>query len=151
MARNDPSVTVWLGGGQVEGKGYCLRPFVYECEWADKSFLKQEVFGPHVALIPFDDIDHAIKIYNDTEYGLALGAITNDFRIHRKLAQECTTGMLYINGGSIAAESHLPFSSWKKSGWGSSASGTYKAVTHSMTITTNYEEGNLQFAQGMTK
>lgn len=149
LAYNDPSVTVWSNGGKVGDKGYCLRPFVYSCEWTDKPFLKQEVFGPHVALIPFDNIDDAIRIYNDTEYGLALGAITNDFRKHRKLAQECTTGMLYINGSSIGAESHLPFSSWKKSGWGGSAASTYKAVTHTMAVTVNYEENNLQFAQGM--
>jgi len=149
LARNDRDVTVWLGGGQPEGGGYCLRPFVYSCEWADKPFLKQEVFGPHVALIPFDALDDAIRIYNDTEYGLALGVITNDFRKHRRIAQECTTGMLYINGGSIAAESHLPFSSWKKSGWGGSAASTWKAVTHTMSVTVNYEEGNVSWAQGM--
>jgi aldehyde dehydrogenase (NAD+) len=149
MARNDSEVTVYLGGGKTEDKGYSLRPFVYSCEWADKPFLKQEIFGPHVALIPFDTLDDAIRIYNDTDYGLALGVITNDFRKHRKIAQECTTGMLYINGGSIAAESHLPFSSWKKSGWGGSAASTWKAVTHTMSVTVNYEEGNVSWAQGM--
>jgi len=149
MARNDRDVTVWIGGGQIPKSGYCLRPFVYSCEWADKPFLKQEVFGPHVALIPFDTLDDAIRIYNDTDYGLALGVVSNDFRKHRRIAQECTTGMLYINGGSIAAESHLPFSSWKKSGWGGSAASTWKAVTHTMSVTVNYEEGNVSWAQGM--
>lgn len=134
---------------QQSGKGYFMAPFVYSSEWSDKPFLKQEVFGPHVALIPFDDIDDAIRIYNDTEYGLALGIITDDFRKHRRLAQECTTGMFYVNGGSIAAESHLDFSSWKKSGYGASAAATYKAVTHTMAVTINYEEGKMQFAQGM--
>lgn len=148
-ARHDWDVTVWVGGGQVAEKGFCLRPFVYSCEWAYKIFLKEEVFGPHVALIPFSDLDDAIRIYNDTDYGLALGVISDNFRTHRKLAQECTTGMLYINGGSIAAESHLPFNSWKKSGWGSSAAGTWKAVTHTMAVTVNYEQGKVQFAQGM--
>lgn len=130
-------------------KGFFMRPFVYKSEWANKPFLKQEVFGPHVALIPFDDVDDAIRIYNDTDYGLALGVVTDDFRKHRKLAQECTTGMLYVNGGSIAAESHMPFSSWKKSGFGASASATWKAVTHSMAVTVNYEEGKVSWAQGM--
>lgn len=46
-------------------------------------------------------------------------------------------------------ESHLPFSSWKKSGYGASAVATYKAVTHTMAVTVNYEKGKLQFAQGM--
>ena len=148
---DEGSASVLLNGGRLDpDPGYFLTPFVYKCEWnRDKPFLSQEVFGPHVALIPFNDLDDAIRIYNDTDYGLALGVVTDDFRKHRRLAQECTTGMLYINGGTVAAESHLPFSSWKKSGYGSSAAGTYKAVTHTMSITVNYEEGKVQWAQGM--
>jgi len=157
LVREDKDAQVLYDPDNAEGtikesygwKGYFLRPFVYKCEWMDKPFLKQEVFGPHVALIPFDDLDDAIRIYNDTDYGLALGIITDDYRKHRRIAQECTTGMLYINGGSIAAESHIPFSSWKKSGYGASASATWKAVTHTMSVTVNYEEGNLSWAQGM--
>lgn len=157
LVRSDSDATVVYDPDGQEGtlkarygwKGYYLRPFVYQCEWLDKPFLKNEVFGPHVAIVPFDTLDDAIKIYNDTEYGLALGVITDDFRKHRRLVQECTTGMLYINSGSIAAESHLPFSSWKKSGYGTSAAATWKAVTHSMAVTVNYEEGAVQWAQGM--
>lgn len=149
MVLTDPDAIILNYGMKTDGLGYNLTPFIYQAEWADKSYLKQEVFGPHVAIIPFDTIDDAIRIVNDTDYGLALGVVTDDFRKHRKIAQECDVGMLYINGSSIGAESHLPFSSWKKSGWGSSAAATWKIVTHTMTITTNYEEGNLQFAQGM--
>ncbi len=151
LVRDDQDAMVLCDCGVPTSKhvGHFLNPFVYKCEWGDKPFLKQEVFGPHVALIPFDDLKDAIRIYNDTKFGLALGVITDDFRKHRRLAQECTTGMLYINGSSIGAESHLPFSSWKKSGYGSSAAGTYKAVTHTMSITVNYEEGRVQWAQGM--
>ena len=157
MVRNDPDVQILYDPDGDEGtlngaygwKGYFLRPFVYKSEWGDKPFLKNEVFGPHVALIPFNDLDDAIRIYNDTDYGLALGVITDDFRKHRRIAHECTTGMLYINGGSIAAESHLPFSSWKKSGYGGNAAAPWKAVTHTMAVTVNYEEGRMQFAQGM--
>lgn len=147
---DEDSASVLLCGGRLDpDPGYFMTPFVYKCEWADKPFLKEEVFGPHVALIPFNDLDDAIRIYNDTRFGLALGVITDDFRKHRRLVQECTTGMLYINGGSIAAESHLPFSSWKASGYGSSAAGTYKAVTHTTAVTTNYEKGKVSWAQGM--
>lgn len=125
-----------------------MTPHIYSCEWADKPFLKQEVFGPHVAIIPFDTVDDAIRIYNDTDYGLSLGVMTNDFRVMKRMEEECVTGMLYINGSSIGAESHVPFTSWKKSGNSSSASATVKAVTHTMAITTNYGE-TLKFAQGM--
>ena len=127
-----------------------LKPFVYGCEWADKPYLKQEVFGPHVAIIPFDTVDDAIRIYNDTDYGLALGIVTDDYRKHRLLLDECKTGMLYINGSSIGAESHLPFTGVKKSGNGhSSAAGTWEAVTTPIAVTVNYEEGKMQFCQGM--
>lgn len=146
----DKDTTVLLNEPSDKHNGYFLNPFVYSCEWADKSFLKQEVFGPHVALIPFDNIDDAIRIYNDSEYGLALAVITDDFRKHRKIAQECVTGMLYINGGSISAESHLPFGGVNKSGnFTKSAAGTYKSVTYEMTITTNYEQGNINWPQGL--
>lgn len=150
LVRNDSDATIVYDSANLKSsKGYFMKPFVYKCEWLDKIFLKNEVFGPHVALIPFNDLEDAIRIYNDTDYGLSLGAVTNDFRKHRVLEQECTTGMLYINGGSIAAESHLPFSSWKKSGYGASASATWKAVTHTMSVTINYEKDKVSWAQGM--
>lgn len=154
MVRDDKDAKVLVSGSpdsttkDTHPKGYFLTPFVYQCEWGEKEFLKNEVFGPHVVLIPFDDLDDAIRIYNDTDYGLALGIVTDDYRKHKIIEQECTTGMLYLNGGSIAAESHLPFSSWKKSGYGASASATYKAVTHTMAVTANYEYG-ISWAQGM--
>ncbi len=158
IVRRDPDTKVLVDADGESGtlkdrigmKGYFLRPFVYTCEWANKVFLKNEVFGPHVALIPFNDLDDAIRIYNDTQYGLALGVITDDFRKHRRLVAECNTGMLYINGASIGAESHLPFGGVGKSGNGhKSAAGTYKVVTDEIAVTINYEEGKMKFAQGM--
>lgn len=146
---SDSSCIVHLDGKRDGNKGFFLKPFVYSSEWGNKVFLKNEAFGPHVAIIPFDDLNEAIKIYNDTNYGLALGVVSDNFRTHKRIVQECVAGMIYINGGSVAAESHLPFSSWKKSGWGSSAAGTWKAVTHTTAVTTNYEEGAVQWAQGM--
>lgn len=149
LVKEDHDTQILVEEFGVDLDNQFLGPFVYQCEWSDRPFLKEEVFGPHCALVPFKGVDDAIRIYNDTPYGLALGVVSEDFRKHRRFAQECDTGMLYINGGSIAAESHLPFSSWKRSGWGASAAATWKAVTHSMAITTNFEEGKLQFAQGM--
>lgn len=158
LVRHDPDTKVLVDADgesgtlkeQIGMKGYFLRPFVYTTEWADKTFLKNEVFGPHVALIPFNDLDDAIRIYNDTQYGLALGVVTDDFRKHRRLVAECNTGMLYINGGTVAAESHLPFGGIGKSGNGhKSAAGTYKVVTDEIAVTTNYQIGGIQWAQGM--
>jgi len=149
IVEDDHDATVLLPGGRLGDRGFFLSPFVYKVEWGNKVYLKQEVFGPHVALVPFDNIDDAIRIYNDTEYGLALGVVTEDFRKMRRMRDECNTGMLYLNGGSVAAESHLPFGGVGKSGNGwKTASGTYQAVTDEIAVTTNYEHG-ITWAQGM--
>ena len=134
---------------EVSNKGYFVSPMVYKTEWRDTEFLKNEVFGPHVALIPFDDIEDAIRIYNDTDYGLAVGVITEDFKKARVCREECDYGMCYWNGGSIAAESHLGFGGVKKSGNGyPSAARTYRAVTHEVAWTVNHDV-SLSFPQGM--
>jgi len=146
----DSEATVKYNGECSRDKGHFLAPFVYQTEWRDVDYLKEEVFGPHVAIIPFNDVEDAVRIYNDTDYGLALGVITEDFRIMRKIREECDTGMLYLNGSCIGAESHLPFGGVKKSGNGwKSAAGTYQAVTDEISVTTNFEAGRMQFAQGM--
>ena len=105
MVRQDSSAKVPADFSSLVSckEGYFIGPFVYECEWSDKPFLKEEVFGPHVAIVPFDTIDDAISIYNDTKFGLSLGAITNDFRKMRKIRNECDSGMMYFNLGSIGA------------------------------------------------
>ena len=132
-----------------ENQTYYSTPMVYKTEWGDAEYLKNEVFGPHVAIIPFDTTEDAIRIYNDTEYGLAVGVLTNDFRKARIMRDECDAGMIYWNGGSIAAESHLAFGGVKKSGNGfPSAARTFRSVTHEISWTVNHAD-RLTFPQGM--
>ena len=148
MVRDDPEATVVLDSSHSK-PGYFASPMVYKTEWRDVPYLKQEVFGPHVAIIPFDTTDDAIRIYNDTDYGLALGVITEDFKKARICRDSCDYGMCYWNGGSIAAESHLAFGGVKKSGNGyPSAARTVRAVTHEVSWTVNHAEF-LEFPQGM--
>jgi aldehyde dehydrogenase (NAD+) len=135
--------------GEASEVGFFASPTVYKVEWADKPFLKNEVFGPHVAIIPFDTTEEAIEIYNDTDYGLAVGVVTEDFKKARLCRDKCDYGMCYWNGGSIAAESHLGFGGVKKSGNGfPSAARTFRAVTHEVAWTVNHDE-SLTFPQGM--
>ncbi len=132
---------------------YFITPCVYKVEWrgCDAPYLRNEVFGPHVALIPFDTVEEGVRIYNDTEYGLAVGILTNNYRIARYCRDNCDAGMCYWNGGSIAAESHLSFGGVKKSGNGfPSAAKTWQAVTHTMSWTVNHGE-EIAFPQGMSK
>ena len=148
MVKEDPEAQVLVSGVTRE-PGFFISPTVYKTEWRDVPYLKEEVFGPHVAIIPFDTINDAINVYNDTDYGLAVGVITEDFKKARVCRDRCDYGMCYWNGGSIAAESHLAFGGVKKSGNGyPSAARTYRAVTHEVSWTVNHDE-QLQFPQGM--
>jgi len=153
MVLTDPEVEVLLKPeyNTINDRAFYSTPMIYKSEWRGHHvpYLREEVFGPHVAIIPFDTLEDAINIYNDTDYGLAVGVLTNDFRKARVLRDECEAGMIYWNGGSIAAESHLAFGGVKKSGNGfPSAARTFRAVTHEISWTVNYAD-RLTFPQGM--
>ena len=148
MVASDSQADVLLMGERIDDSLF-LTPTVYQTEWRDVPYLKQEVFGPHVSIIPYDTVDDAIRIYNDTDYGLALGVITENFKIARRIRNECDFGLGYWNGGSIAAESHLGFGGVKKSGNGQpSAARTFRSVTHEVSWTVNHGD-SLNFPQGM--
>jgi aldehyde dehydrogenase (NAD+) len=152
LVEDDPNAEILVQPTYTGASGtYYSTPMVYKTEWRDVPYLKQEVFGPHVAIIPFDDVDDAIRIYNDTEYGLAVGILTENYKVARKMRDECDAGMIYWNGGSIAAESHLSFGGVKKSGNGfPTAAKTWQSVTHTVSWTVNHDD-QISFPQGMTK
>jgi aldehyde dehydrogenase (NAD+) len=147
--------TILLDGGRLtsghHAQGCYMAPFVYRQQYKPGvRTIREEVFGPHLALIPFKDNDEAVRIYNDTEYGLSMAVITEDYRKMRFFRDECEYGMGYVNLPCIGAEVHLPFGGVKKSGNGHpSAAGLIEAVTHktAWTINHGYE---IKMAQGLT-
>jgi aldehyde dehydrogenase (NAD+) len=147
--------TVLLEGGRLTDAGRkmgCyLSPFVYRAEHKSTTrSIREEVFGPHVALIPYKTLDDAARIYNDTEYGLSLAVITEDYRKMRFFREECNFGMGYVNLPCIGAEVHLPFGGVKKSGNGHpSAAGLVETVTHKIAWTVNHAT-EVKMAQGLT-
>ncbi|OHB34910.1 MAG: aldehyde dehydrogenase [Planctomycetes bacterium GWA2_40_7] len=146
---------VLLDGGRLTDerykKGYFMSPFVYRMQNNPKSLvLHEEVFGPHVAIIPVKDIDEAIAVYNGTDYGLSCAVITEDFRKARRIRDDCEYGLGYVNLPTIGAEVHLPFGGVKKSGTGlPSASTLIDVVTHRTAWTVNHAM-EIKMAQGMT-
>jgi aldehyde dehydrogenase (NAD+) len=149
MIAQDSDVQILHNNSSIPKKGYYFGPLVYQCEWANKNYLKEEIFGPVVGVIPFDTVEDAIRIYNDTDYGLAVGICTNDYRVMRKMRDNCDAGMIYFNLGSIGAESHLPFSGVKMSAYGyGSAAATFDAVVHQVSVTYNHAQG-VTFPQGL--
>jgi aldehyde dehydrogenase (NAD+) len=145
---------VLLDGGRYSdaerAKGCYLAPFAYLAEHrAGARAIREEVFGPHVAIIPFKTIEDAARIYNDTEYGLSLAVITEDYRKMRFFREECEFGMGYVNLPCIGAEVHLPFGGVKKSGNGHpSAAGLVETVTHKIAWTVNHAL-EVKMAQGL--
>jgi aldehyde dehydrogenase (NAD+) len=151
----EEGATVLLDGGEAEPvpgtKGCYLSPFVYRTEWKPGvRSIREEVFGPHVALVPFKTDEDAVRIANDTEYGLSMAVITESYRRMRLYRDECEYGMGYVNLPCIGAEVHLPFGGVKKSGNGHpSAAGLIEAVTHKTAWTVNHGT-EIKMAQGLT-
>jgi aldehyde dehydrogenase (NAD+) len=154
LARKEGAAVLLDGGRLTAGehaRGWYLAPFVYRMEHRPGvRCMREEVFGPHVALIPFRTNEDAARIYNDTDYGLSMAVITEDYRAMRFFREECAYGMGYVNLPCIGAEVHLPFGGVKKSGNGHpSAAGLIEAVTHKTAWTVNYAE-EVKMAQGLT-
>ncbi len=155
LARKEGNAKVLLDGGPMthgeHAKGCYLSPFIYRIEHRpDVRCIREEVFGPHVALIPFRDNADAARIYNDTDYGLSLAVVTEDYRAMRYFREECDYGMGYVNLPSIGAEVHLPFGGVKKSGNGHpSAAGLIESVTHKTSWTVNHGT-EIKMAQGLS-
>ena len=146
---------VLVDGGRLtdEGhaRGWFLSPFVYVQEHKPGlRTIREEVFGPHVAIVPFDSDEEAVRIYNDTPYGLSMAVITESYRRWRLYRDECDYGMGYVNLPCIGAEVHLPFGGVKRSGNGQpSAAALVDAVTHKTAFTVNYDR-KITMAQGMS-
>ena len=153
LARKEKGKVLLSGGplrSGVYNKGHFVSPFVYQMEYSPQSrVLREEVFAPNVAIVPFRTLEEAITIYNDTDYGLAMAVITEDYRKARTLREECDYGLGYVNLPSIGAEVQLPFGGVKKSGTGMpSAAALIDAVTHRTAWTVNHDK-EIKMAQGL--
>ncbi|WP_430505939.1 aldehyde dehydrogenase family protein [Haloparvum sp. PAK95] len=132
--------------------GHWVGPFVYEADPdADLRCTHEEVFGPHVALLEYEgDIERAVEIQNDTDYGLAGAVISEDYRQINYFRDRAEVGLAYGNLPCIGAEVQLPFGGVKKSGNGyPSAREVIEAVTDRTAWTLNNSK-DIQMAQGLS-
>jgi aldehyde dehydrogenase (NAD+) len=120
----DEGATLAAGGtGKPDGieKGYFARPTVFANVSNDMTIAREEIFGPVLSIIPYEDEDEAVRIANDTPYGLSGYVSSSDLDRARKVAARMRTGMVHINGAW--ADSASPFGGYKQSGngreWGS--------------------------------
>jgi len=132
--------------------GNFVSPFVYRFDGYKRNTfcLREEAFSPHVAIIPIDGLEEAVDVYNDTDYGLAMAVITEDYRKWRYVRDHAEFGLGYVNLPSIGAEVHLPFGGVKASGNGHpGAEGILDSVTHRVAFTVNHAH-ELVMAQGLS-
>ena len=106
------------GTGRPEGlnRGWFARPTVFADATPDMTIMREEIFGPVMAMMPFDDEDQAIELANDTPYGLAAYIQTGSADRARRVAARLRAGMIQVNGASRA--SGAPFGGYKQSGVG---------------------------------
>jgi acyl-CoA reductase-like NAD-dependent aldehyde dehydrogenase len=97
-------------------KGYFVRPTVFANVDPDSTIAQEEIFGPVLSIIPYEDEDDAIRIANGTPYGLAGGVWSGDQERAERVARRMRAGQIDVNGGSYNILA--PFGGYKQSGMG---------------------------------
>jgi len=115
----DEGATLACGGlGRPEGvnKGYYARPTVFGNVKPGMTIEKEEIFGPVLSIIPYESVDQAIEIANDTVYGLAAYVQGKDMKQVHDVAAQLRAGSIYVNSPDI--DFTAPFGGYKQSGNG---------------------------------
>lgn len=105
------------GGGPVDRPGYFVQPTVLKNATSEMAVVQEEIFGPVVAAMPFEDDSDLVGQANDSDYGLAAGIWTSDISKAHRFAKAVKAGTVWINCYSIF-DAALPFGGYKQSGWG---------------------------------
>ena len=129
----DEGATLVAGGpGRPDGldKGYYVKPTVFANVTNEMTIAKEEIFGPVLSIIGYKDIDEAVRVGNDTEYGLAAYVSGSDPARVREVASRLRAGQVILNGA--APDLMAPFGGYKMSGngreWGDHAFGEFLEV-----------------------
>ncbi len=109
-----------VAGGKrqpVNGKGWFVQATVLDGVRNDMRVAREEIFGPVLAVIPFDDVDDAVRIANDTPFGLAAGVWTRDIKKAHSVSRRLQAGTVWVNTYNFY-DAGVPFGGYKASGFG---------------------------------
>jgi len=148
----DEGATVACGGARATSdgldKGYFFQPTVFADVRPRMRIAQEEIFGPVTDIIACSDLEEAVSINNDVPYGLVTSIYTSDLSRAFQAMERITTGIVYLNAGTIGAEVHLPFGGTRGTGNGQREAGqaALDSYTEWKTVYIDYS-GRLQKAQ----
>jgi benzaldehyde dehydrogenase (NAD) len=105
-----------VAGGEADGP--CYKPTVLAGVKPQMRIYYEESFGPVVGIIPVDGADEAVRVANDTDYGLAASVFGADVPTALDLARQIESGICHVNGATLHDEPQMPFGGVKASGFG---------------------------------
>jgi len=111
------SAQLVTGGERLGDSGFFLQPTLFTGN-NDMVIAREEIFGPVGVVVPFDTYEDAIRLANDTPYGLASVVYTGDMRTAHRAAADIKAGMVRVNGGAGVPAPQVPFGGMKASGVG---------------------------------
>ena len=113
----DRGARVRVGGHGVDGAGHFYEPTVLTDVVRGSELLRTEIFGPVLAIVPFRDEEEAVRLANDTEFGLVSYVFTRDLARGQRMIERLQTGMMGLNVG-VVSNAAAPFGGVKSSGLG---------------------------------
>lgn len=152
IGKSEDKATLVTGGEfAAEGnlaKGWFYKPTIFTGVTRNMRIAKEEIFGPVLAVLKCNNLEEAIDILNDTEYGLSSSIFTNNVNDAFTAVRDIQAGITYINGATIGAEAHMPFGGVKGTGNGHREGGwtVYDFYSEWKAVYIDYS-GKLQRAQ----
>ncbi|HUV86018.1 MAG TPA: aldehyde dehydrogenase family protein [bacterium] len=123
----EEGATLACGGRRLDygdlQHGFFVEPAVFVGVTPEMTIWREEVFGPVLAVIAYDDFDEAIALANDTAYGLSATLVTKDLGRAMRYIKRIEAGVVHVNSPTVGAACHVPFGGYKESSSGSREQG----------------------------